>query len=144
MGRKRHAVVDTLGLLWLLVVHPAHIQDRDGARLVLAPLAFCLFRWRVLWADAAYGGALEEWVSALRPRRPGCSSLRLEIVQRIEGVTGWQLLPKRWIVERTFGWLSRSRRLARDYETHLEHSQSMVYIAMTHLMPRRLNNSGTF
>ncbi len=143
-GRKRHAVVDTLGLLWLLVVHPAHIQDRDSAKLLLARLAFCLFRWRLLWADGAYAGALEQWVAALRVPRPGWCPLRLEIVRRCDGAKGWQLLPKRWIVERTFGWLARSRRLARDYETNIQHSQSMVYAAMIHLMLRRLNNQGTF
>ncbi len=110
------AVVDTLGLLWLLVVHPAHIQDRDSAKLLLARLAFCLFRWRLLWADGAYAGALEQWVAALRVPRPGWCPLRLEIVRRCDGAKGWQLLPKRWIVERTFGWLARSRRLARDYD----------------------------
>jgi putative transposase len=143
-GRKRHIVVDTMGLLWLLVVHPAHIQDRDGAKLVLARLAFGLFRWRLLWADAAYAGALESWVATLRVSRPGVCPLRLEIVRRSEGAKGWQLLPKRWIVERTFGWLSRSRRLARDYETNLQHSQSMITIAMIHLMLRRISNQATF
>jgi transposase len=70
--------------------------------------------------------------------------LRLEIVKRSDNVKGFQLLPKRWIVERTFGWLSRSRRLARDYESNIPNSEAMVTIAMIHLMLRRLNNSATF
>lgn len=139
-GRKRHILVDTLGLVWLLMVHPANIQDRDGARLLLAPLALFCWRLRLIWADGAYAGSLIEWVAALRPR----AKVRLEIVQRPEGAKGWVVLPKRWIVERTFGWLSRSRRLDRDYETSLCHSQAMIYIAMCHLMLRRLHNSGTF
>lgn len=140
MGRKRHLLVDTLGLLWLSLVHPANVQDRDGARLLLAALATSCLRLRLIWADGGYAGALLEWVTQLRKRAP----LRLEIVKRNDDVKGFVVLPKRWIVERTFGWLSRSRRLCKDYETHVPHSQAMVLIAMTHLMLKRLHNKGTF
>lgn len=139
-GRKRHVLVDTLGLMWLLVVHPANLQDRDGAKLLLGALSLFCRRLRLIWADGAYGGALSEWVADLRQR----AKLRLEIVKREAGAKGWQVLPKRWIVERTFGWLSRSRRLGRDYEVCIAHSEAMIYIAMSHLMLRRLHNKGTF
>jgi putative transposase len=139
-GRKRHVLLDTLGLMWLLVVHPANLQDRDGAKLLLAALAVFCRRLRLIWAHGAYGGALIEWVAALRLR----ATVRLEIVKREDGAKGWQVLPKRWIVERTFGWLSRSRRLGRDYEVCMAHSEAMIYIAMSHLMLRRLHNSGAF
>ncbi len=139
-GRKRHVLVDTLGLMWLLVVHPANLQDRDGARLLLGALeTFCL-RLRLIWADGGYAGALVEWVAQLRQRAP----IRLVIVKRRDDIKSFAVLPKRWIVERTFGWLSRSRRLCKDYETQVSHSQAMVLIAMSHLMLRRLHNKGTF
>jgi len=100
-------------------------------------------RLRLIWADGAYAGALVQWVAQLRQRAP----LRLEIIKRSDdakGAKGFVVLPKRWIVERTFGWLSRSRRLCKDYETQVPHSQAMVLIAMSHLMLRRLHNKGTF
>lgn len=138
-GRKRgrplgRMLVDTLGLMWLLVVHPAHVQDRDGARLLLGALSLFCRRLRLIWADGAYGGALIEWVADLRQR----AKLRLEIVKRQEGAKGWQVLPKRWIVERTFAWFVRSRRLARDYERLPQSSEAWIYIAMIRLMTRRL------
>lgn len=139
VGRKRHVLVDTLGLVWLLVIHPANIQDRDGARLLLIALKSFCFRLRLIWADGGYKGALVEWVAQLRQ----CAPLHLTIVKRSD-MQGFVVLPKRWIVERTFGWLSRSRRLCRDYETQIPHSQAMVLIAMSHLMLRRLHNKGTF
>ena len=139
-GRKRHVLVDTLGLVWLLLIHPANLQDRTGARLLLAGLTTYCLRLRLIWADGAYAGALVKWVAQLRQRAP----LRLEIVKRSDDAKGFVVLPKRWIVERTFGWLGRSRRLCKDYETQVPHSQAMVLIAMSHLMLRRLHNKGTF
>jgi putative transposase len=145
MGRKRHLLVDTLGLLWLSIVHPANVQDRDGARLLLAALTTSCLRLRLIWAGrppgrGGYGGALLEWVAQLRKKAP----LRLEIVKRNDHIKGFIVLPKRWIVERTSGWLSRSRRLCKDYETQVPHSQAMVLIAISHLMLKRLHNKGTF
>ena len=133
-GRKRHLLVDTLGLVLAVVVHAAHIQDRDGAQLVLERLKHKFSRLRLIWADGAYTGQLLEWVRGLRLWR----KLRLEIVSRPEGVKGFVLLPKRWVVERTFGWLTRFRRLSKDYEYLTETSEAMIHVAMINLMVRRL------
>lgn len=108
-GRKRHILVDTLGLLLIVVVHTASIQDRDGARLVLARGPKQLTRLVRIWADGAYAGELVNWVKTT------CQWI-LEIVKRSETCKGFQVLPRRWVVERTFGWLNRYRRLAHDYE----------------------------
>jgi putative transposase len=124
-------VVDTLGLIIALVVHPANVQDRDGAKLVLAKLVGWLPRLKVVWADGGYAGQLIDWVKAL-------GGWLLEIVRRCDDVTGFVVLPKRWIVERTFGWFGRYRRLSKDYEELTDSSESMIYLAMIHLMVRRL------
>jgi putative transposase len=91
-------------------------------------------RLRLIWADQAYAGDLMAWVWSLRPRR----QIRLDIVKRPEGTTGVQLLPKRWIVERTFGWFGHYRRLSKDYEDVTQTSEAMIRVAMIHLMVRRL------
>ena len=105
-GRKRHILVDTLGLILAVVVTAASVQDRDGARSVLEVLRHQFTRVRLIWADGAYAGDLAAWLWALRPWR----KVRLEIVKRPKGVKGFRLLPWRWIVERTFGWLGHYRR----------------------------------
>jgi putative transposase len=133
-GRKRHILVDTLGLLLAVVVTGAGVQDRDGATQLLAPLRSKFSRLRLIWADQAYAGDLITWLWALRPWR----KIRLTIVKRPEGIKGFLLLPKRWIVERTFAWLSRYRRLAKDYEYLTQTSEAMIQVAMIHLMIRRL------
>ena len=133
-GRKRHLLVDTLGLVLAVVVHAANIQDRDGAKLVLARLTRKFSRLRCIWADGGYAGQLVAWVRGLRLWR----KLRLEIVSRPEGVKGFLLLPKRGVVERTFGWLNRFRRLSKDYEYLTPTSATMIHVAMIHLMVRRL------
>ena len=132
-GRKRHVAVDTLGLLLAVVVHPANIQDRDGALLVLAELKPLYCFLRVLFADSACSG---DDLAAV------CLSLALSlvIVHRLAGVKGFVILPKRWIVERTLAWLSRQRRLAKDYEELIETSQAIVQIAAIRLMLERLEN----
>lgn len=133
-GRKRHILVDTLGLVLAAVVHSADVQDRDGARLVLGCLER-LFGWiRVIWADGAYAGALVEWVAQLKRHR----RIRLDIVKRSDKAEGFEILPKRWIVERTFGWLSLCRRFSKDYEALTASSEAMIYIAMIQLMARRI------
>jgi putative transposase len=105
-GRKRHLLVDTLGLILLVVVHPANMQDRDGARLLLSLLVGHVFsRLQLVWADGGYAGQLVSWVS-----RMFGSCLRLEIVKRNEEHK-FKVIKWRWIVERTFGWLGRYRRL---------------------------------
>ncbi len=117
------------------MVHPADVQDRDGARQLLAPLAHGFLSLRKLWADGGYAGQLVDWVRRLRGTfRP----IDLEIVKRSETARGFQLLPRRWVVERTFGWIGRHRRLAKDYEHLTERSETLIYIAMIALMLRRL------
>ena len=117
-----------------MVVTAARVQDRVGAMPLLAILRHQFSRVRLIWADQAYVGALVAWVWALRPRR----KVLLEMVQRPEGTTGVLLLPKRWIVERTFAWLGRYRRLSKDDEYVTQTSEAMIRVAMIHLMARRL------
>jgi putative transposase len=130
-GRKRHILVDTLGLLLMVVVHAACIQDRDGAKLVLEQAKMKFPRLSLVWADGAYGGKLIEWVKTV------CSWV-LEIVKRTDDVKGFKVLPRRWVVERTFGWLNRYRRLAKDYERTPSSSETMIQIAMIRIMLARL------
>lgn len=131
MGRKRHLVVDAPGLILAVVVHPADIQDRDGARLLVEKLRW--FGWlQVVWADGGYAGKLVAWFNELALGR----AARLEIVNRKS--RKFEILPKRWIVERTFAWLSRYRRLARDYEVKTDHSEAFTMVAACAIMTRRL------
>jgi len=109
-GRKRHLIVAPLGLLLAVAVTAANGQDRDGAKRVLECLRHKCSRVRCIWADQAYRGALLAWLWELRPWR----TVRLDVVKRPEGTKGFLLLPKRWIVERTFAWLGRYRRLSTD------------------------------
>jgi putative transposase len=137
MGRKRHLLVDTLGLILAVVVHPANIQDRDGARLVLEKLTHAFGWLRLIWVDGGYAGSpLAQWLKALLPRR----GLRREVVKRTELHT-FKILPKRWIVERTFGWLMQARRLTRDYETKTSSSEAMILVHASRIMLRRLAKS---
>jgi putative transposase len=129
LGRKRHIIVDTLGLILAVVVHAGNIQDRDGALLVLERIRGYVPRLRLIWADGGYAGNLVETVKTL-------FHWTLEIVKRSD--TGFVVLPKRWIVERTFSWLYRYRRLSKDYEQLPENSEAMILIAMINLMSRRL------
>lgn len=130
-GRKRHIVVDTLGHLLEVVVHAANIQDRDGAKLVLDKLSQATKdSLRKLWADGGYAGALIDWVHEHL-------DAVLEIVSREPGQSGFQVLPKRWIVERTFAWFGRYRRLSKDYEQLTESSEAMVYLAAIHTLLKR-------
>jgi len=124
-------VVDTLGLLLAVVVHAANIQDRDGAKLVLVKLVGRFGRLKLIWADGGYAGQLIDWARQL-------GRWVLEIVKRSDDVSGFVILPKRWIVERTFAWLNRYRRLSKDYETLTDSSENVIYLAMIHLMLRRL------
>jgi putative transposase len=121
-------------LLLTVVVTAASVQDRDGAMQLLDVLRHRFSRLRLIWADQAYAGDLIAWVWALRRWR----NVRLDIVKRPEGAKGFLLLPKRWIVERTFAWLGRYRRLAKDYEYVTQTSEAMIRVAMLHLMVRRL------
>jgi putative transposase len=133
-GRKRHTLVDTLGLLMKVVVTAGNVQDRDGAKSLLEDLAEqeeLTQRLELIWADGGYCGSLISWVDET-------FGWKLEIVEKPEGQVGFQVLPKRWVVERTFAWLVRQRRLARDYERLPETSEAFIYVAMIRLMLRRL------
>ena len=124
-------MVDTLGLLLAVVVHAANIQDRDGAKLVLAQLVGKFPRLHLIWADGGYAGKLIDWVKEV-------GGWILEIVKRSDDVHTFEVLPKRWIGERTFAWLGKYRRLSKDYEAKTHTSEAMIYLAMIHLMVRRL------
>ena len=116
----------------MVVVHAASIQDRDGAKLTLRKLVAGFGRLRLIWADGGYAGQLVTWVAALGRHWV------LQIVKRNADVKGFTVLPKRWIVERTFGWLGRYRRHSRDYEALTESSEAMILISMINLMLHRL------
>jgi putative transposase len=143
-GRKRHLIVDTLGLVLLVVVTAASVQDRDGGKVLLKALfdrikkphpryrhwwRFC--RLKLIWADGGYRGELIEWVK----RTLGW---QLEIVEKVEGQKGFVVLPRRWVVERTFAWLNRCRRLSKDYEHLPQTGEAFIYVAMIRLMVRKL------
>jgi putative transposase len=134
-GRKRHLLVDTIGLVLLVMILPANIQDRDGAKQLLAAFFSRKTRRRVkhIWADGGYAGALRETARKLWR----CA---LEIVKHCELHT-FKVLPRRWVVERTFGWLGRYRRLSRDYERQAQTGETMVYLAMIRLMLTRLGKA---
>ena len=117
-----------------MVVHPADVQDRDGAQLLLEAIRQRFSRLRKIWADGGDAGQRIAWVKALHPRR----QIDLEIVKRSDHAVGFEVLPQRWKVERTFGWLGRSRRLSKDDEGTTSRSEAMIKWAMVHLMPRRL------
>ena len=136
-GRKRHVAVDCLGLILAVMITPASVQDRDAAKSLIKFLIAMHGRLQTIWADGGYLGSLVQWVKQLRP----FGKLRLEIVRRCDRTKGFKVLPKRWIVERTFGWLYKSRRLCRDYEVRPDHSESMIRICMIRLMLKRLANA---
>lgn len=130
-GRKRHILTDTLGLVMSLVVHNANINDRQAGKQVLEKAKHKFARLTKVLADQGYTGDFLDWVSIK------CNWV-LEIVHKVVGEGGFQVLPKRWIVERTFGWFNFQRRLAKDYETLIPCSEAMVQMAMIRLMLNKL------
>jgi putative transposase len=120
-----------LGLLLAVVVHSAAIQDREGAKLLFFKAATLFPSISLVWADGGYAGQLIEWL------QKWCGWV-LEIVRKLEGQIGFQVLPRRWVVERTFAWLGHSRRLSKDYEELTENSEAMIQVAMIRLMLQRL------
>jgi len=134
-GRKRHIAVDTLGLLICVLVLAADVQDRDGGLDLLCLMRATCAKVRLVWADGGYAGAL---VHTLR-RRLG---LTLQIVKRTDDMKGFVVLPRRWVVERTFGWTRNCRRTVRDYERLPEHSEAMVRCVNGHGMTRRATRYG--
>jgi len=134
-GRKRHLVVDTLGLLIAVVVHAANIQDYDGAKEVLQKAKARFPRLKLIWADSAYArNDLPNWLLA-------ACNLVLEVVRRAADAVGFVVMHRRWVVERSFGWLVRNRRLSRDYERSPRVSETWIHIAMVKIMLRRLRPS---
>lgn len=126
-------MADTLGLVLGVLVTPASTPERDGAQALLGRV-LVWFTWlRLMWVDGGYSGeAFAQWVQGIRPK------LEVEVVKRSDDVKGFHVLPRRWVVERTFGWLMRQRRLVRDYETTASSAQAWIYIAMIRIQLRRL------
>ena len=129
-GRKRHIIVDTIGYLIVVGVHAANIVDCKGAKQVIVKLFETLDTVKLIWADGGYKGELIDWVK----KRFDCV---LEVVKK-KKKKGFHVLPRRWVVERTFAWLTRYRRLSKDYEKQPSSSEAMVYIASIRLMLRQL------
>jgi transposase len=130
-GRKRHIATDTNGLLLAVVVTMAGIQDRDAAHRLLAALRAKFSGISLIWADGGYAGRLVHWAHHVL-------ALTVQVVKRSDDTTGFHVLPRRWVVERTFAWISKYRRCVRDYETRPDHHEAMIYIAMIITMSRRL------
>lgn len=131
-GRKRHIITDTVGLLVGLVVHSAHIQDRDGAPRLLKSIQSAYPWLRHLFADGGYAGP------KLKGALDKIGRWTLEIVKRSDPTLGFEVLPHRWVVERTFAWLGRCRRLAKDWETTIASAEAWVLIAHIRVVTRRL------
>ena len=129
-GRKRHILVATEGIVIRAVVLSAGIQDADGATDLLTLARPACLRLEQIWADGAYAGSLVEWT------REQCG-WRLVIVSKLPDQQGFQVLPRRWVVERTFGWVGRNRRLSKDYEAYAESSEAWLYLASIRLLLRR-------
>jgi transposase len=130
-GRKRHLIVDCLGLLLMVLVTPASTTDRDAADTMLPILRASFRKLRLIWADSGYTGHLIDWAARTL-------DLILQVVKRNDDTSGFTVLPRRWVVERSLAWLMRSRRLARDYETRTASSEAMIWWSMTMVISRRL------
>ena len=135
-GRKRSIVVDTNGLLLRVVVHAADVSDSQGAKWVLNLVHGMATKLKKLWGDQHYGGALAEWAK-------DSFSWDLEVIRRPADADGFVVLPRRWVVERTFGWFGWFRRLSKEYEVLTGVSEAFIYAAMIHLMLNRLEPKAT-
>jgi transposase len=134
-GRKRHIAVDTLGLLLAVVVTAASVQDRDGAQPLLVLLRERFSTISLAWADAGYAGRLVKWAART------ALDLAVTVIKRPDNTHTFVVLPRRWVVERTFVWISKHRRCVRDYETLPAHHEAMITIAMITVMTRRLTRN---
>jgi putative transposase len=123
--------VDTLGLVWGVLVVSGRCSECEGAKQLLLKVHAQLHRLVVVWMDAGFEHRIEDWVAQ------HCS-FRIQVVKRSEDATGWELLPKRWVVERTYGWLNRWRGLAREYDYLPQTTEAKILLAMSRLMLRRL------
>jgi transposase len=130
-GRRRHVITDCLGMILMVMVTTANVTDRQAARVMLPGLRERFRELTLVWADGGYTGALVDWAKEKL-------QLTLQIVKRSDDMKGFVVLPRRWVVERTLGWLMRSRRLVRDFETLPETSEAFIYWSQTMLMSRRL------
>jgi putative transposase len=141
-GRKRHILVDAAGLILLAHVHAADLHDRLGAQILIGSASLDeLPRLELVWADGAYAGTFARWLHSQRGWRVEVPKHRDRHLWRYgleDKPKGFQVIPRRWVVERTFAWLSRSRRLARDYERLPETGEAMIYAAMSRIMLRRI------
>ena len=137
-GRKRHVVVDTLGLPLVAQVHPANVQDRDGAPAVIAALQQAMPSVVKVWTDGGYGGPKLALALATMPDAPN-----LEVVPKPDRQQGFAVLPRRWVVERFFGWLGRCRRLAKDFERTIASSLAWLQMAVIRILRRRLGRAET-
>lgn len=135
-GRKRHIATDTTGLLLVVLVTAASVQDRDGGRLLLWALSCCFPRISLVWADSGYAGQLVTWASTT-------VNLTVTIVRKLAGQVGFQVHHRRWVVERTLSWITRCRRTCRDYERLPAHHAAFVQWSMIILMTRRLAKTGS-
>jgi putative transposase len=151
-GRKRHLLVDTLGLLLKVVVHPANVQDRNGAKLVLAEVRPQFPRLHHLWADQAYTGPLLDWIAAEvgwsveiveRSPRRGFQVTPDGQIQRVSLPAVFEPLPRRWVVERALAWIGRYRRMSKDYERLPATSEALVYLTSIRLLLARLTREQT-
>jgi putative transposase len=157
-GRKRHLLVDTQGLVLKAKVHPANVMDRDGIKPLLERVREHFRRLSHLWLDAGYNGKGKgkDWVEkelgltaqvVRRPRRPRYvwvkegEEIDWERIRKLLPEPGFKVLPRRWVVERTFSWIDKNRRMSKDYERLPESSEAFIYLAMTRLMVRRLARS---
>jgi len=131
-GRKRFLLVDSLGLVLKVLVTEANIGDRDGATWLLSSLGERFPRLELVWVDGGFSG------EAFAAHIANTCQLKIEVVKRSDDLKGFVLLPRRWVVERTFAWLGNYRRLSKDYEYSVYSSDAMIYAAMIHLMVRRL------
>ena len=132
-GRKRHILVDTMGLLLDVMVTPADVTEREGGQSVLARACQWFAKLRCLWVDGGYAGTpFAQWVKKCQAK------LKVEVVKRSDKKQGFHVLPRRWVVERTFGWLMQYRRLARDYEKTTSSAEAMIHIAMIQIQLKRL------
>ena len=140
-GRKRHILTDTLGNLLGVVVTPASVQDRDAARVVFCVFCHVVTTLRIIFADGGYAGKLEGFLAVAGRMFGHQAELVLRIIKRSDAAKGFVVLPRRWVVERTFGWLVKARRLVRDHERNPRHHEAFVYIAMIGHSARHLSST---